>query len=118
MHRQRDLHAGGRLQRRRQLHLQGQRRHGRTRMRPPSTSRSSRSNDRLALANIEVSALSFTEGDSATAVTSAITVSDVDNTTLDRGTVTISAGYQSGTDVLAASPPAGSLLTSTPPPAC
>ena len=53
------------------------------------------------LANIEVGALSFTEGDSATAITTAITVSDADDTDLSSASVVISANYSNGEDVLA-----------------
>src|ERR671934_195747 len=58
-------------------------------------------NDAPVLANIEGSALSYTENDAPTAITSTLTVSDVDNANLASATVAISAGYQSGADVLA-----------------
>jgi large repetitive protein len=58
-------------------------------------------NQAPVLANIEGSALSYTEGDPATAITSTLTVSDVDSANLASATVAISAGYQSGADVLA-----------------
>ncbi len=44
-------------------------------------------NDRPVLAGIEGTALSYKEGDAATAITSSITVSDVDNTTQASATV-------------------------------
>ncbi|MGH8537584.1 MAG: DUF4347 domain-containing protein, partial [Gammaproteobacteria bacterium] len=46
------------------------------------------------------SALAYTENDPATAVDSGLTVSDVDNTTLTGATVTLSANYVNGEDVL------------------
>ncbi len=64
-------------------------------------------NDAPALANIEAAALTFTEGDAATNVTSALTVNDVDNANLASATVTISAGYQNGADTLAFTPVGG-----------
>ena len=43
----------------------------------------------------------FTEGDAATVVDGTITVADVDSTTLQRATITISSGFVSGEDQLA-----------------
>ena len=59
------------------------------------------SNDAPALANLEGTALAYTEGDAPTAMTAAITVSDVDDTNIDSATVQITANYQNGEDVLA-----------------
>ncbi|MEO1022732.1 MAG: DUF2341 domain-containing protein [Bacteroidota bacterium] len=53
------------------------------------------------LMDIETSDLVFTEGDAATAVTSALTVSDSDNTLLDSAKVAITAGFNPSEDVLA-----------------
>ncbi|MBF0147079.1 MAG: cadherin domain-containing protein [Magnetococcales bacterium] len=44
------------------------------------------------------STLNYTENDAATIIESAFTVTDLDNTTLTGGTVTISSGYQSDTN--------------------
>ena len=52
------------------------------------------------LTGIEAGALAYTEGDPATAVTSALTVSDAESGTLIGATVWISDDYQSGQDVL------------------
>ena len=49
----------------------------------------------------EVSALSYTEGDPATNITSSITISDTDNTNLDSAKVYITSGFNSAQDVLA-----------------
>jgi len=57
--------------------------------------------DAPVLANIETSALGYTEGQAATAITSAITVTDVDSTNLTGGTVQITGNYASAEDVLA-----------------
>jgi VCBS repeat-containing protein len=46
------------------------------------------------------STLAYTENNAATAINTAITVADVDNTTLTSATVKISNGYVSGQDVL------------------
>ncbi|MFZ4289021.1 cadherin domain-containing protein [Variovorax sp. HJSM1_2] len=48
-----------------------------------------------------VSALAITENDAATAIDAAVSVSDVDNTNLSGATVSISANYVNGQDVLA-----------------
>jgi VCBS repeat-containing protein len=58
------------------------------------------SNSAPVLANIEGTVVAFTEGDSPVQITSAITVSDVDNTTLSSAIITISSNYQSDQDVL------------------
>lgn len=58
-------------------------------------------NEAPVLAAIEGSNLDFTEGDSPTAITSSLTVSDTDNTVLDSAKVTISNNYQPGEDELA-----------------
>ena len=49
----------------------------------------------------EAGALTYTEGDVATAITATTTVNDVDNTTLTGATVWISAAYVNTEDVLA-----------------
>jgi hypothetical protein len=43
----------------------------------------------------------YTENDAATAIAPALTVTDVDSTTLSSATITVSANFQSGQDVLA-----------------
>lgn len=53
------------------------------------------------LASIEGANLDFTEGDSPTAVTSAIAISDSDNTLLDSAKVSISTNYLNSEDELA-----------------
>ena len=58
------------------------------------------SNDAPALANLEAADVDYIEGDGAIALTSAITVTDVDDTNLDNATVQISGNYQNGEDVL------------------
>ncbi len=57
-------------------------------------------NEPPVLAAIEQTDLDFTEGGSPTSVTSSITVSDTDNTTIDSAKVYISANFQSSEDVL------------------
>ena len=57
-------------------------------------------NDAPVLANIEPSTLTYNAGDPAIGVTSTITVSDVDSSTILRASVSITAGFQSGADVL------------------
>jgi hypothetical protein len=52
------------------------------------------------LANIEAAALSFNAGQSATAITGSLTVTDVDSTTIAGATVAITSGFVSGEDVL------------------
>ena len=60
-----------------------------------------RVNDAPVLASAETSALSFTEGGSATAITSALTVSDVDDTNIESATVQITSNLDNSEDVLA-----------------
>ena len=57
-------------------------------------------NDAPVLAGIEAVVLAYTEKDPATALSSTITVSDVDNANLAGVTVRISGNYQPGQDVL------------------
>ena len=57
-------------------------------------------NDPSVLAAIEGTALAYTENQAATAITSAVTVSDPDSTNLTGATVTISSNYVNGQDVL------------------
>ncbi len=57
-------------------------------------------NDAPVLAAIETTALPYAPGAAATAITSTLTVADVDSANLSGATVTISAGFQAG-DVLA-----------------
>jgi VCBS repeat-containing protein len=57
-------------------------------------------NDAPVLAAIEGGVLAYTENDLATAITSTITVNDVDNATLTSGTVSITSNFLSGQDVL------------------
>ncbi|MFZ1728621.1 MAG: HYR domain-containing protein [Bacteroidota bacterium] len=57
-------------------------------------------NDPPVLANLEASALSFTEDGAPINVTSTITVSDVDDTNMESATVSISNGFVSSEDVL------------------
>ena len=57
-------------------------------------------NDAPQLAGIEAAALSYTEKDPATLVTSTITASDVDNANLAGATIQIANNYQPGQDVL------------------
>ncbi len=52
------------------------------------------------LTDIELSSLSYTEGDVAVVITSSLTVSDADDTELMSATIAISTGYKSGEDVL------------------
>src|SRR5690606_14402086 len=52
------------------------------------------------LGEIESTALAYTEGDAATAITSTILVDDADSTELVSATVQITGNYQSGQDVL------------------
>ena len=53
------------------------------------------------LASIEVTPLTYSEDQPATAITSTITVNDDDNATLTSATVRISANYSNGQDILA-----------------
>ena len=56
--------------------------------------------DAPVLAGIEAAELAYTENDPATAITSTVTVSDVDNANLAGATIWISGNYQNGQDVL------------------
>ncbi len=52
------------------------------------------------LTGVEVSALSFSEGDPPTNITSSITITDADDTNLDSAKVYFSSGFNSAQDVL------------------
>ncbi len=52
------------------------------------------------LADIEAGALAYNEGDGAVAITSAITLSDFDDTDMESATISISANYTLGEDFL------------------
>ncbi len=56
-------------------------------------------NDPPTLSGIEASALAYTEGQSATAITATLVAADVDNTNLAGATVQITGNYQNGQDV-------------------
>jgi large repetitive protein len=56
--------------------------------------------DLPVIANVETTPLSYQSGNAAVAVTSTLTVSDSDDTTLSGGTVSITAGFDSGADSL------------------
>ncbi len=58
-------------------------------------------NDAPVLAGIEGAALGYTENAAATAITGTLTLSDADNANLIGATVTISANYANGQDLLA-----------------
>ncbi|HLL90813.1 MAG TPA: putative Ig domain-containing protein, partial [Tepidisphaeraceae bacterium] len=58
-------------------------------------------NDAPLLASIEGTSLAYAENNPATAVTSTLTVTDVDNANLTGATVQITGNYASGEDVLA-----------------
>ncbi|MBL0743119.1 tandem-95 repeat protein [Chryseolinea lacunae] len=58
-------------------------------------------NDAPVLSGIEMTNLAYSEGQAATQITSSIAVSDVDNVNIASATVVISAGFESGKDVLA-----------------
>ncbi len=58
-------------------------------------------NDAPVEANIEGTALAYTENDAATAITSTLTLSDVDDTQLDSAVIQITGNYVNGEDVLA-----------------
>lgn len=64
-------------------------------------------NDAPVLANIEPSALSYTEGDAATQVTNALTVSDGENDNIISATAQIVFGYEGGADNLSFTPQSG-----------
>jgi hypothetical protein len=57
-------------------------------------------NSAPVLAAIESGALAYSEGDGAVIITSAITVTDADNTNLASAVIAISSNYQNGEDVL------------------
>jgi len=57
-------------------------------------------NDAPVLANIEAGGLTYAAGDPAIVVTSTITVSDADSSTISSASVSITSGFQSGADVL------------------
>ncbi len=57
-------------------------------------------NDAPTLAGIEGSPLTHTENDPASIVSSAITVTDVDDTNIESATIQIAGNYQSGEDLL------------------
>ena len=73
-------------------------------------------NDPPVLAGIEVPALSYTENAVATTISSTISVSDLDNTTLTGATVQITGNYANGQDVLSATPAGSITLSGTQPP--
>jgi hypothetical protein len=58
-------------------------------------------NDKPVLSNIEGTALSYDEDDDKVPVTTAITVTDVDDTNIDSAKIWISVNYTNGEDVLA-----------------
>ncbi len=58
------------------------------------------SNDVPVLANLEGTTLAFTENDGATQITSAITVTDTDDTNLQAATVSFTNNYFLGEDIL------------------
>lgn len=70
-------------------------------------------NDAPILAAVEGTALTFTEGDAATNVTSAITVSDGDGSTITGGTVEITTNCVPAEDVLALNPSPQNGITGT-----
>jgi len=59
-------------------------------------------NDAPVLTGIASATLDYTENQTPTAIASSLVVSDVDSATLTSATVSLSANYQSGEDVLAA----------------
>ncbi|MBD9360635.1 DUF4347 domain-containing protein [Methylomonas fluvii] len=58
-------------------------------------------NDAPVVSAIEATALAYTENGAATAITSTLTLEDLDNTNLTGATVQITGNYTSGQDVLA-----------------
>jgi protocadherin Fat 4 len=58
-------------------------------------------NDAPVVANIEGTALSYTENDGAVAITSSISFTDVDDTNIESAVVQITGAYVNGEDVLA-----------------
>ena len=61
------------------------------------------------LGNIETTTISYTKGDSPTAITSALTVTDTDNSTLDSAKVFVGAGFDNSEDELALPAPVGAI---------
>ncbi|MCU1449635.1 MAG: Ig family protein, partial [Acidimicrobiales bacterium] len=61
-------------------------------------------NDAPRLTNIEATTLSYNEQDSETTITSTLQVADPDDANLAGATVSITAGFQNGADVLAFTP--------------
>jgi hypothetical protein len=57
-------------------------------------------NDAPVVANIEASTLAYTENDPATAISTTLTVADVDSANLVGATVAITSGFATGQDVL------------------
>jgi hypothetical protein len=57
-------------------------------------------NDTPVLSGIEATPLTYTENAAATIITSTLTVADADDVNVESATVSISANYQSGQDVL------------------
>jgi hypothetical protein len=53
------------------------------------------------ISNVETAVYSYTEGNAATPITSTLTVSDADSSTLAKATVQLDANYVNGQDVLA-----------------
>ncbi len=53
------------------------------------------------VADIEISNLSYSEGEGAANITSSLTITDSDNTNLDSAKVSITSGFESSEDVLA-----------------
>lgn len=64
------------------------------------------------ISNIESSALAYTEGDAATTITTALTVTDADDTTLDSAKVRITTGFDNTEDLLALPSPVGGITGS------
>ena len=58
-------------------------------------------NDAPVLASVEGTVLAYTENDPATAITDTLTTADLDNVNLASATISISANYVNGEDVLA-----------------
>ncbi|MEO1022465.1 MAG: DUF2341 domain-containing protein [Bacteroidota bacterium] len=58
-------------------------------------------NSTPSLSNIEGTALAYTEGDGPVSLTSAITISDLDDTNMEGATIAITGNYIQGEDVLA-----------------
>jgi len=58
-------------------------------------------NDAPVVSGVEVAALAYSENDSATVISSSVTITDEDHTTLSGARVAITTNYQSGEDLLA-----------------